>query len=168
VTVSMPSLDELLGRAQRRALHLELRDVYAGSVAYKAWLDGTEFDRRPLYAPWIDRLAPLVSAGADIRRARVVSEPVTTFIRFEYAVTPEANLAAGERVRWVPRRAISTVAVPGNDFWLVDDVVLFNIFSGDGEWIDTEVVRDAAAVLFCERSFAEVWERGVDHADYEL
>ena len=168
MTVSMPSLDELLSSAGRRALHLELRDLYAGSAAYEAWLAGTEFDRRSLYAPWVDRLAPLVSAGADIRRARVVSEPVTAFIRFEYEITPEANLAAGERVRWVPRRAISTVAVPGNDFWLVDDVVLFNLFSGDGEWIDTEVVRDAAAVSFCERSFEEVWGRGVDHAEYEI
>lgn len=164
----MPSLDELLSSARRRALHLELRDVYAGSAAYQAWLGGTEFDRRPLYAPWVERLAPPVLAGADIRRARVVSEPVTAFIRFEYEITPEANLAAGERVRWVPRRAISTVAVPGNDFWLVDDVVLFNIFSGDGEWIDTDVVRDAATVALCERSFEEVWGRGVDHAEYEI
>ena len=168
MTVSMPSLDALLSSAERRALHLELRDVYAGSAAYRAWLDGADFDRRPLYAPWVERLAPLVSAGADIRRARVVSEPVTTFIRFEYEITPEANLAAGERVRWVSRRAISTVAVPGNDFWLVDDAVLFNIFSGDGEWMDTEVVRDAAVVAFCERSFEEVWERGIDHAKYEI
>ncbi|WP_438948653.1 DUF6879 family protein [Streptomyces atratus] len=53
--------------------------------------------------------------GVRVLRARVVSEPVTEYIRFEHAIT-DANLRAGEEVRWLPRRRASTLALPGNDF----------------------------------------------------
>jgi hypothetical protein len=168
VTVSVPKLDDLLLSASRRALHLELRDVYAGSPAFVAWLQGIEHDRANADARWRELIGPLATLGGDVRRARIVSEPVTDYIKFEYEVTPLANLAAGERVRWLPRREASTLALPGNDFWLVDDHVLFNIFSGMGEWIGADLVSDHDVVQFCANAFEEVWKRGTDHADYQI
>jgi len=73
--------------------------------------------------------------GSKIRRARVVSEPVTEYIRFEHAITADLNVAAGEQVRWLPRRRASDLALPGSDFWLFDDqLIIFNHFAGDGSW----------------------------------
>lgn len=88
-------------------------------------------------------------------------------MRFEYEATPAANLAAGERVRWLCRRNASNLALPGNDFWLIDDRVLFNLFSGDGRWIDVELAADPDVVEFCASAFDAVWERGRDHNDYQ-
>ena len=45
-----------------------------------------------------------------MRRARVVSEPVTDYIRYEHDLT-FANVAAGELVRWLPRRNAADIAV---------------------------------------------------------
>lgn len=168
MTVSVPTLNDLLHGASRRALHMELRDVYAGSPAFLAWLQGTPHDRSKADAQWHELVAPLAAFGVDLRRARIVSEPVTDYIRFEHSVTPLANLAAGERVRWLPRRKASTLALPGNDFWLIDDRVLFNIFSGMGEWIGTDAVDDPDVVQFCAEAFENVWTRGTDHADYRI
>lgn len=103
----------------------------------------------------------------DVRRARIVSEPVSDFIRYEHEVTPAANLAAGELVRWLPRQRTSDLALPGNDFWLVDEQVLFNYNSGHGAWVGTELVTDPTVVKLCSSAFEAVWERGVDHADYQ-
>jgi hypothetical protein len=147
--VSFPELDELLDGVQRRALHLEMRDVYAGWEAFTAWKAGEPFDRSGAEEQWHGLIAPVVARGVDVRRLRVVSEPVTDYIRFEYEATPLANLPAGERVRWLPRRRASDLAFPGNDFWLVDDRMLFNIFSGDGEWIGVDRVDDSDVVKFC-------------------
>ena len=166
--VSLPELDELFHDAQRRALHLELRDVYAETERFAAWRDGTPYDRGPADAEWHERIRPMVARGVDVRRLRVVSEPVTDYIRYEYEVTPASNLAAGELVRWLPRGSASDLAFPGNDFWLVDDRVLFNIFSGDGEWIEVERVDDPDIVNFCAPAFEAAWERGVDHDAYRL
>jgi hypothetical protein len=61
-----------------------------------------------------------VARGVKFRRARIVSEPVTDYIRFEHAITAGVNLAGGEQVRWLPRRRASDLCLPGNDFWPFD------------------------------------------------
>jgi hypothetical protein len=166
VAVAVPTLEALLAAAERRALHLETRDVYAGSPRFAAWQRGEPQDRSDADGRWSELLTPLVRRGGDIRRARIVSEPVTEYIRFEWEVTPYANLAAGERVRWLPRRNAAALAIPGEDYWLIDDVVLFNHFSGIGELTDVELNADARVVRLCEAAFEEVWKLGRDHADY--
>ena len=62
-----------------------------------------EFERR-LPRPWLDLIREVTGRGVPVRRARVVSEPVTDYIRFEHATT-DSNVAAGEQVRWLPRHA---------------------------------------------------------------
>jgi len=79
-----------------------------------------------------------VARGVAVRRARIISEPVTDYVRFEHAITA-SNIRAGEEVRWLGRRCASDLSLPGNDFWLIDDrLVRFNIFSGEGEAQDPE------------------------------
>src|SRR5260370_40786678 len=40
---------------------------------------------------------------------------------------------AGEDIRWVPRRLVSSIALPGNDFYLFDDrLAVFLLYSGSG------------------------------------
>src|SRR5213593_4244634 len=99
--VSFPDLDELLHGAQRRALHLEMRDTYAEWEAFTAWKAGEPYDRSGADDQWRGLIEPLVARGVDVRRLRVVSEPVSDYIRYEYEATPFANLAAGELVRWL-------------------------------------------------------------------
>ena len=161
-----PTLDELLPGAARRVLHLEMRDHYEGSPAYVTWLAGEPIDYAAVYGPWLAMVGPVTSRGVDFRRARVVSEPVSSYVQFEYDVTPHANLSAGERVRWLPRGRASELRLPGNDFWLVDDVVLFSLFSGEGARVGT-VVGGADAVAIAVEAFETAWALGTDHAEYQ-
>lgn len=102
-----------------------------------------------------------------MRRARIISEPASDYIRFEYEVTPAANLAAAEHVRWLPRQRASDLALPGNDFWLFDGaLVLFNYFSGDGAAAGAELRDEPAIVKLCGSAFDAAWDRAVPHEDY--
>lgn len=83
-----PTFDELLRTARHRALHLELRDVYMASPRFLAWKAGEPLPQRELIEGWHKLIGGLTQAGADVRRARVVSEPVSDYVRFEYEVTP--------------------------------------------------------------------------------
>lgn len=75
----------------------------------------------------------------SVRRARVVSEPVTQYIRWEHYVT-HSNVAAGEQVRWLSRRDAIGVLLPANDFWIFDGRLMrVHHFSGDGDWTDKEL-----------------------------
>ncbi len=161
-----PSLEQLFASASRRVLHLEMRDHYEGSPAFDVWLAGGSIDYEAMYASWWALVRPVVARGVDFRRARVVSEPLSQYARFEHDVTPHANLAPGERVRWLPRRLASEIRLPGNDFWLIDDVVLFSLFSGPGERVGT-VVGSTDGLAFCVEAFEAVWGLGKDHVNYE-
>lgn len=168
-----PSFEDLLDSAREHALHLELRDVYAVGEereVYDAFLrDGSvPADDSAYWSGWLPLVERTVARGVKVRRARIVSEPVTDYVRFEHAIT-DANLRAGEEVRWLGRRHASTLALPGNDFWLIDDqVVRWNVFSGDGQALEPDHTEDPQAIKLCTEAFRTVWERATPHADYRI
>jgi hypothetical protein len=164
------SFDELLANCTRTAFKLELRDQYmTGDPGYVAWQAG-DLDRTvELYAGWTALARDAVQRGIQIKRARIVSEPVSEYISFEQAVTSRVNAAAGELIRWVPRQRVSDLALPGNDVWIFDDSVLqFCFFAGDGQFTGNDVSSDPEVVKLCVSAFEAAWERGVDHDQYSL
>ena len=168
---SVLSFAELLGRCERSAVHLELRDSYAPTDRFEAWKRGERIDwqdRASWWHPYDQLIADTVARGVAIRRARVVSEPVSDYIRWEHYVT-RANVTAGEEVRWLPRRRATSIALPGNDFWLVDDTLLrVHHFSGDGVVVEDEITSASEVVKLCSAAFEAVWERAVPHHLYDI
>jgi len=164
------SFQELLAKCNRTALKLEFRDQYmTGDLGYVAWQAG-DLDRAvEEYAGWTELARGAVQRGVQMKRARIVSEPVSEYITFEHAVTSRVNISAGELIRWVPRRRVSDLALPGTDVWLFDDSVLqFCFFAGDGSFIGNDVTTDPAALKLCTSAFEAAWERGIDHDHYSV
>jgi hypothetical protein len=163
-----PDFERLFRSVARSAVHLEMRDDYGGSSpAFAAWHEHRPYDRSGPDAAWHALVGSVTQHGAAVRRARIISEPPSDYIRFEHEVTPAANLAAGEQVRWLPRQMASDLALPGNDFWLFDGAaVLFNYFGGDGAAAGTELRDEPAVVKLCASAFEAVWDRAVPHEDY--
>ncbi|SMF44569.1 hypothetical protein SAMN02745830_03518 [Streptomyces sp. Amel2xC10] len=171
---SVPSFAELLDGAQHSAVHLEMRDSYgvaAETEALARWKESGTVDadpNSPYWAPWTQLVRRTVTRGVAVRRARIVSEPVSDYIRYEYAGT-SVNVAAGEQVRWLPRRRASDIALPGNDFWLIDGrLIRWNHFTGDGGSAPGEVSEDPAAARLCAEAFEAVWSRAVPHHEYKI
>ncbi|MER6343751.1 DUF6879 family protein [Streptomyces sp. NPDC001595] len=171
---SAPPFSELLAGCRRSAVHLEMRDHYddpdeAPRVA--AWKSGYRpdpDDRSTWWRPWLDMVAETVARGVVIRRARIVSEPVSEYTRYLYDGT-FTNVAAGEQIRWLPRRNASDLALPGNDFWVFDDrIVRFGYFSGEGTYLGDEVTEEPAVVKLCADAFEGVWSRATPHEDYGI
>lgn len=116
---------------------------------------------------WLDLMRDSRARGVRLRRARIVSEPVTAYIRYEHAGTP-ASLIAGEEVRWLPRTKAARLALPGADFWLFDNqLVLFNHFTGDGDWLGQELVTDTEVANLCSDAFDAVWALATPHDEYQ-
>jgi hypothetical protein len=167
----VPPFSDLIAATTNSAVHLEMRDAYTPSdPEYVAWRSG-----KPVRAIresegrgwWYDLVRANVARGVGFRRARIVSEPLADYIRFEYEMTAVLNVPAGERVRWLPRRHASDLCLPGNDFWVFDErLVRFSHFAGDGEFLDDELSDDPAVVRLCVSAFEAVWERAIDHGRY--
>ena len=167
-----PTLEGMMRSCERSAVHLELRDGYTRhDPMLDAWLAGKRHDpsdRASWWNSWLELVSETVARGVDVRRARIVSEPFSEYIRYEYDVTFR-NIIAGEQVRWLPRRLATDLALPGNDFWLFDgSMLLVHHFSGDGDNVDVEVHREPSVVKLCASAFEAVWERATPHDDYPI
>ena len=167
-SITYEELSALFTSFQREALHLEMRDSYGTAVELphlRKWEAGEPDDTEWLQ-PWFDRVSASTQAGKVFRRARIVSEPISDYQKWAINDTP-LFVAAGEDIRWIPRRQVSTVALPGNDFWLFDDeVVVFLIFAGSGLVVDRHRMTDRSAIQLCRTSFEEVWKLSIPTSEY--
>lgn len=164
---------QLLGACRRSAWHLETRDWYGVDDEKQRLALFAATGRRDHAAeaaeraPWLDLIREVTTAGVQVRRARIVCEPLSSYMRFSHAGT-QPNIDAGEDVRWLPRRQASRIALPGNDFWLLDgQQVLFNYFTGDGRSAGHELAADTQAVSLCTAAFEAVWAAAIPHARYQ-
>jgi hypothetical protein len=163
--------DELFATFERDAFHLELRDAYhvAGEDdPFHRWLNGWP-DDGVWQQPWLSRIRRATRSGRTVRRVRVVTEPLTDYIRWEHAVTA-ANQEAGEDIRWLPRHLVpSGIAWPlrANDWWLFDDRLLaVGHLRQDGSVLGSELIDDPRTVSTCARLRDQLWVIAVPHAQY--
>jgi hypothetical protein len=168
--------NDFMEAVQSSAAHLEMRDTYGvGDEAedFETWRKTGQRDVDPgsaYWAPWVDLISRAVARGVVVRRARIISEPASEYIRYEHAGTLP-NVVAGEEVRWLPRRLASDLLLPGNDLWIFDgQQVLFNHFTGTGDWADPgmELRTEPHVVRQVCDAFEAVWDRAVPHAQYEI
>ena len=172
MTAKVADPAELLRSSAQSAVHLETRDLYMRSdPRFTTWQQGFRYDpadHESWWDPWDDIVVAARDRGVRIRRARIVSEPVSEYIRFEYDIT-FMNVLTGEEVRWLPRRWASDLLLPGNDFWVFDDrLVLWNHFTGEGEVAPEgrEITEEPSLVKMCAAAFEPVWERAIPHEEY--
>ena len=166
--VTDEEFEELLVSFRREAIHLEMRDAYGTAVElpHMAQWAGGEPDDLQWLQGWCGMLREHVKAGKAVRRARVVSEPLSDYQRWSYSIA-YPMVAAGEDIRWVPRRRVSSVALPGNDFYLFDDqVAVFLLYAGNGLATGKLRSADPADLRLCRSAFEAVWELSVPHREY--
>lgn len=163
--------DSLIAGFQREALHLEMRDVYAAAdhSRFRRWLAGEQLDPRDeagWWRPWREMMRRHQDAGHVLRRLRVVSEPVTEYIKFEWLDAAEL-VKAGEDVRWLPRQRTSAMLLPGNDLWCFDgETVVFTCLSGDGEVQEYELTTEPGLVGKVTTAFEAAWSAAIPHGEY--
>jgi hypothetical protein len=88
--------------------------------------------------------------------------------RWEYHDT-HLLVDAGEDIRWLPRRLVSALAFPGNDFWLFDqETVVFTILAGNGLVVERQRTTDPVVVWLCKSSFGAAWPLSIPHHQYQL
>ncbi|MEU8035532.1 DUF6879 family protein [Streptosporangium sp. NPDC049078] len=168
MNISDDAFEELLAGFERSAVHLEMRDAYGTAVElpYMAkWAAGEPDDLEWLQG-WCSTLREHVKTGKTIRRARIVSEPLSDYQRWSYSIA-HPMVEAGEDIRWVPRRLVSSVPLPGNDFYLFDDrLVVFLHYAGNGLGEAKVASTDPGDIALCKSAFETVWKLAIPHSEY--
>jgi hypothetical protein len=167
--ITEDELTELTGSFKHSMVHLETRDAYGTETELPQmakWRAGEPDDFEWLRG-WCEKMGNHVSAGRSARRIKIVSEPLSDYQRWAYGVfTPIVE--AGEDVRWVPRRSVSTTCIPGNDYYLFDDErVVFLHYAGTGLNTGFTTTTDREVVEMCSTAFEKVWALSVPHSEYK-
>lgn len=167
-SITEDEFDQLLRQFEREAVHLETRDAYGTAVELPfmaKWAAG-EPDDLSWLADWCQTLRGHVAAGRTVRRARIVSEPLSDYQRWSHSIA-QPMVDAGEDIRWVPRRLVSSIGIPGNDYYLIDDrLVVFLHYAGSGLAVDRVTSTDPADIHLCRSAFEAVWELSIPHREY--
>jgi hypothetical protein len=167
-SITAEEFEELLRDIRLGAVHLETRDAYGTAVElpHMAQWQAGEPDDLAWLQGWCATVRGHVTAGRTIRRARVVSEPLSEYQRWSHSIA-NPMVDAGEDIRWVPRRRVSSIGIPGNDYYLVDDrIVIFLHYAGDGLATDRTVSTDPDDLTLCRTAFEAAWKVSTPHRDY--
>jgi uncharacterized protein DUF6879 len=167
-SLSRREFDALFEKFEREVLHLEMRDSYGTEteIPQLAKWKAREPDNFEWLQEWCGTLRRGTAAGKTFRRALVISEPLSEYQRWAYSTT-QPLVDAGEDIRWVPRRLVSSVALPGNDAYAIDgQLVVWMHYAGDGASTGIETSTDPADISLCRSAFAAVWQLGMPHSEY--
>jgi hypothetical protein len=161
--------ERLLVSFDEQSIHLETRDSYGTAIElpHLAQWEAGEPDDLEWLQDWCSALRRHAADRKVVRRARVVSEPLSDYQRWSHGIA-QPMVDAGEDIRWIPRRLVSAVAIPGNDFYLFDDQVLvFLLYAGNGLGTDKLVSTKSEDIEMCRTSFALLWDLAIPHDQYE-
>lgn len=167
------SFAELIEATQTSAIRIEMRDTYDETeLGYAEWKATGDIRAGQQSDSWQEHFAIVRAAaarGVTMRRVRVISEPVSEYIKWENACTG-LNVEAGEDIRWLPRTRAADLMLPGADCWVFDNrLIRWNFQRGDSTnprhytfSSDPRIIRDIIA------AFQIAWDRATPHAEYKI
>jgi hypothetical protein len=151
-----------------RAFRLETLDQYAVGYeeeAMRRFLAGQPVDPG-FIAAWLEQVAAATSAGRQMQRVHVVTEPLSDYLRYEMDGYRH-SVAAGEDVRVLPRPMAHALEVPEQDFWLFDDGPVARMhYDEQGRFLGAEFVEEADVVARYCRWRDVAWEAATPYARY--
>lgn len=115
--------DALFRQFERIALRWEAQGEYTLQDAelepWRRWHEGHR-DGFDWLRPWLDTVRNATCTGRRIARVRMLTQPLTDYLRWQLDVTP-ANLSAGEDIQVISEATARELALPEHDFWVFDD-----------------------------------------------
>jgi hypothetical protein len=135
----------------------EVRKFLAGQLSH---------DRVDLPKFWTDMLNHHAEHGRTLRRVRVMDDPLTDYNRY-MIFSARRNVAAGEDIRFLPRRTANALDLPDHDFWVFDSVRLVELrFSADGRPLGHDLIVDAAIAARHYQWIEKAYAAATPWADY--
>ncbi|MCD0447661.1 hypothetical protein LO762_00390 [Actinocorallia sp. API 0066] len=164
-----PSFDRLVANAKRSIIRLEMRDAYDPSQAssFAEWKQTGGLSSHQ-WGDWAAIVGDAVNRGVTWRRVRVISKPMSEYMRWEHAVT-DMNVSFGEDIRWLWRHDAADLLLPAADCWVFDSrIVRWNFQRGDDTnprvytfSSDPRITRDIAG------AFTAAWDRATPHTEFK-
>lgn len=117
---------------------------------------------------WQHMITAHTNAGRKLQRVHVVEEPLTDYLRYEFA-SYERNARAGEEIRLIPTQPGSwpTGLPQRQDFWLFDDSDAWAMtYDPTGWFIAAEQITQPDEIAGCRQLREIALTQSIPLADY--
>lgn len=151
----------------RRSWRWECQGHYASDEQeLNDWLTGRTHEDDGSDRAWYDYIRGLRQRGIPFERVRMLTEPLTDYLRWMLTNT-HLNVEAGEDIRWLSQTKARDFGMPNYDFYLFDDnrVLILN-FDEQKVLTGEELIDDPDTVERHRRWRDLVWHHAVRHEDY--
>lgn len=108
------------------------------------WRDGLPDDYAWMQS-WLADVEAATKEGRTFKRVRMLTEPLTEYLRWEALITP-LNVAAGEDIRVLSELQARDLGMPPHDFWLFDDQRVAVLRFGGQGLEGAEIITDPDVV----------------------
>jgi hypothetical protein len=138
---------------QRSAFRLETLPVYSvteddEAEAFRRFCAGQP--QPPQDRDWPRLVSSAVAAGKRMERVRLVSQPLSDYLRFELSWGYPDNIAAGEDIRILPVVGDLPAGIMDHDYWLFDDTIVVRMEDDDeGRFIGPTAMGDPEPYRRC-------------------
>ncbi|MGH3905218.1 MAG: DUF6879 family protein [Pseudonocardiaceae bacterium] len=143
-----PDFAKLFRTFEHTAFRLETRDQYNSpreAESFRKFVAG-EPDVS-YHENWLNMVREATAEGRVFSRVRVVSFPLTDYIRFSMWVSGFTR-EAGDDIRYLSRDQADAAELPKHDFWLFDSRKLVKMHFGDDDrFVGAEVIEDPSAIV---------------------
>ena len=147
--ISGADFDRLFRSFQRTAFRLETQGEYRELVEQeplRRFRNGEPADDSWLN-PWTDNVRVATRHGRRFQRVRVLTDPLTDYLRFEMDLALRANIPAGEEIRSLTMAKAKDLGIPiGLDLWMFDDDRVGVMHFGNQGMLGLEMITDAAEI----------------------
>lgn len=169
--ISGADFDQLFRSFQRTAFRLETQGEYQEQVErepIRRFLQGEPPDDSWL-TPWTDNVREATRQNRRFQRVRVLTDPLTDYLRFEMDLALRANIPAGEDIRSLSMPEAKTLGIPiGLDFWMFDDDQVGVMHFGDQGMLGLEMITSAAEIDQYRRLRDRAWNAAAPAEDWAV
>jgi hypothetical protein len=136
------------------AFRLEVLAAYnvpEEAESMRLWREGKPAPAWQKEREWLAMVREATTAGKSMQRVRVVRQPLSDYVRMEFAWGYPDNVRHGEDIRVFEVK--DRGGVPGmldHDYWLFDDRIVVRLeYTADGSFIRPVEVSDVAPYRRC-------------------
>lgn len=165
--LSGADFEALFRSFDRTAFRLETRESYYERDELAKFISaGPGAIPDDFLADWYELIRSHAAAGREVRRVRVVSEPHSDYTRFGLWLSGR-NVAAGEDIRYLPRRDAQALGLPEIDYWLFDDDRLYIVrFADDDTLLGAEPIADRDMLEQARTWRDSAWQKSIPRDTY--
>lgn len=119
------------------------------------------------FADWPAWITEQRAAGKHVDRVRVLTDPLTDYLRWQLGIITAPAVEAGEDIRVLPADVATGLPLGSQDFWMFDDHLVAVLEFDQGQVTHARLLDDPTHVEPFHAIRAAAWDHALRFTEYQ-